>query len=117
MAGEVPPAEPNGAPRLAQPPPPGILVPVPTFFARKTAANYDPVALPLDLDAQTGHAVYLAQAGIVGLVLLGSTGEAVYLRETERFSEFGRLPPCRVGEKRSRAKDGAVVKKKRSFTL
>ena len=92
MTGETASPESNGGPKLAQPPPPGILVPVPTFFARKTAATYDPVTLPLDLEAQTGHAVYLAQAGIVGLVLLGSTGEAVYLRETERFSKIPTYP-------------------------
>lgn len=72
----------------ASPPPRGILVPVPTFFTRRTAANYDPVVLPLDLEAQAGHALYLARAGIVGLVLLGSTGEAVHLRDRERFRTF-----------------------------
>ncbi|KAM0279231.1 hypothetical protein ACHAQH_004688 [Verticillium albo-atrum] len=65
-------------------PPPGIYVPVPTFFARKSAASYDPITPPLDLETQAAHSVYLAQAGIKGLVILGSTGEAVHLRLAER---------------------------------
>lgn len=64
----------------SQPPPAGIYVPSPTFFARSTS----PAALPLDLDTQVAHSVYLARAGIRGLVLLGSTGEAIHLREPER---------------------------------
>ena len=67
-------------PTPAQPPPAGIYVPSPTFFASKTS----PTALPLDLDTQVAHSVYLARAGIRGLVLLGSTGEAIHLRNPER---------------------------------
>jgi len=68
----------------ATPPPAGIYVPVPTFFAARASAAYDPVAMPLDLDAQGAHAVYLARAGIRGLVVLGSTGEAIFLHASER---------------------------------
>jgi 2-keto-3-deoxy-L-rhamnonate aldolase len=34
---------------------------------------------------QCSHATYLAQSGIRGLVLLGSTGEAVHLSDHERI--------------------------------
>lgn len=68
----------------SQPPPAGVYVPVPTFFASKSAQNYDPISPPADIDAQVGHSVYLAKAGIRGLVILGSTGEAVHLRADER---------------------------------
>ncbi|CAI4215318.1 unnamed protein product [Parascedosporium putredinis] len=69
---------------LSKPPPAGIYVPVPTFFASKTAQNYDPISPPVDIDAQVAHSVYLAKAGIRGLVVLGSTGEAIHLRADER---------------------------------
>jgi 2-keto-3-deoxy-L-rhamnonate aldolase len=36
------------------------------------------------LATQAAHAVFLARAGIRGLVLLGSTGEAVHLTSSER---------------------------------
>ncbi|GAP83013.2 putative dihydrodipicolinate synthase [Rosellinia necatrix] len=65
-------------------PPPGIYVPVPTFFVGKQAAGYDAAAAPPDAEAQAAHALYLARAGIRGLVVLGSTGEAVHLTDAER---------------------------------
>ncbi|GME36132.1 hypothetical protein GTA08_BOTSDO09687 [Neofusicoccum parvum] len=65
-------------------PPKGIFVPVPTFFAPKSAANYDATAPPVDVATQAAHAVYLARAGIRGLVILGSTGEAVHITNAER---------------------------------
>ncbi|KAH8156045.1 hypothetical protein CIB48_g12202 [Xylaria polymorpha] len=70
---------------MAAVPPPGIYVPVPTFFVGKRAANYNEVAAPLDIDTQIAHSLYLARAGIRGLVILGSTGEAVHLTNKERF--------------------------------
>lgn len=66
-------------------PPPGIYVPVPTFFVGKQASNYNAVAAPVDVDTQVAHSLYLAEAGIKGLVILGSTGEAVHLTNKERF--------------------------------
>jgi len=69
---------------MATPPPRGIYVPVPTFFASKSASNYDSAVPPLDTAVQVEHAVHLARAGITGLVLLGSTGEAVHLTSLER---------------------------------
>ncbi|OTB00838.1 hypothetical protein M426DRAFT_323949 [Hypoxylon sp. CI-4A] len=71
---------------MATPPPSGIYVPVPTFFVNKKAANYDPVAAPVDIDTQIAHSIYLAKAGIKGLVILGSTGEAIHLTNKERFA-------------------------------
>lgn len=69
---------------MAAPPPSGIYVPVPTFFAGKAASNYDAAIPPLDLEAQGAHAVYLAKAGIRGLVILGSTGESVHIHPRDR---------------------------------
>ncbi|PKS07736.1 hypothetical protein jhhlp_006344 [Lomentospora prolificans] len=69
---------------MSQPPPAGVYVPVPTFFASKSAQNYDPISPPADIDTQVAHSVYLAKAGIRGLVILGSTGEAVHVRADER---------------------------------
>ncbi|KAJ8098520.1 hypothetical protein POJ06DRAFT_225298 [Lipomyces tetrasporus] len=66
-------------------PPPGIYVPVPTFFVSKGSTSYKNTFAPaLDLETQLAHSLYLAKAGIKGLVLLGSTGEAVHLTRPER---------------------------------
>ena len=65
-------------------PPAGIYVPIPTFFAKRSAAAYNPITPPLDLETQGAHAVYLAKAGIKGLVVLGSTGEAVHIHPRDR---------------------------------
>ena len=59
------------------PPPPGIYAPVPTFFLPSASQ-------PLDLSAQSSHALHLANSQITGLVLLGSMGEAVHLTNPER---------------------------------
>lgn len=77
--------QPASAPAAAQPPPPGIYVPVPTFFASKRSSLYNASVPPLDLATQAAHALYLARSGIRGLVVLGSTGEAVHLHARERF--------------------------------
>lgn len=55
-------------------PPRGVFVPAPTFF---TGQN-------IDLDTQSRHAIYLADNGIKGIVLLGSTGEGVHIHPKER---------------------------------
>lgn len=68
----------------ASPPPKGIYVPVPTFFAAEGSAEYDTVSPPLDLKAQTAHSLFLAKGGVKGLVILGSTGEAIFVRNHER---------------------------------
>lgn len=70
---------------MAAPPPAGVYVPVPTFFVSRKAANYSPTAAPLDLETQAAHSLHLANSGITGLVVLGSTGEAVHLSNKERF--------------------------------
>ncbi|RYP83824.1 hypothetical protein DL770_005294 [Monosporascus sp. CRB-9-2] len=70
---------------MASPPPKGIHVPVPTFFVGKQAATYNEIAAPLDVETQIKHSLYLARAGIKGLVILGSTGEAIHLTNKERF--------------------------------
>ncbi|TKX22895.1 dihydrodipicolinate synthetase family protein 1 [Elsinoe australis] len=69
---------------MSSPPPNGIYVPVPTFFARTSASNYDPTNPPLDLETQTAHSLFLVRGGIKGLVILGSTGEAIHITNAER---------------------------------
>ena len=59
-------------------------MPVPTFFQPRGSPSYDAVASPVDVETQGAHAVYLAKAGITGLVVLGSTGEAIHLTDKER---------------------------------
>ncbi|KAI7564034.1 hypothetical protein KC317_g7323, partial [Hortaea werneckii] len=68
----------------ASPPPQGIYVPVPTFFAGEGTASYDPVTPPLDTKTQSEHSLFLVRGGIKGLVILGSSGEAIFLRNKER---------------------------------
>lgn len=74
----------NGSRAQASPPPQGIYVPVPTFFAKEGAANYDEVSPPLDLETQSEHSLFLVKGGVKGLVILGSTGEAIFVRNSER---------------------------------
>ncbi|KAF8542918.1 hypothetical protein BDD12DRAFT_823360 [Trichophaea hybrida] len=69
---------------MATSPPHGIFVPVPTFFARRHHPTYDPVLPPLDTKTQLEHSLFLAKAGVRGLVLLGSTGEVVHITRSER---------------------------------
>ncbi|KAL8735316.1 MAG: hypothetical protein Q9166_000861 [cf. Caloplaca sp. 2 TL-2023] len=66
---------------MAEPPPPGIYVPVPTFFSKPASEEGIP---ELDLATQTKHSLHLANSGIKGLVLLGSTGEAIAVTNSER---------------------------------
>ncbi|KAK8221133.1 dihydrodipicolinate synthetase-like protein [Phyllosticta capitalensis] len=55
---------------------PGIYSPTMTFF--------DPSTEELDISTIKKHAVRLAQAGLVGLVTMGSNGEAVHLTRAEK---------------------------------
>ncbi|KFX98814.1 hypothetical protein O988_04181 [Pseudogymnoascus sp. VKM F-3808] len=64
-------------------PPTGVYVPVPTlFFPVDDSASLQSA---IDVDTQIKHSVFLAKLGIRGLVLLGSTGEAIHLTRLERF--------------------------------
>ena len=65
------------------PPPEGVFVPVPTFF--KSTITPPILQAALDIETQCRHSVHLAHNGVRGLVLLGSTGEAVHLSRAERF--------------------------------
>lgn len=56
---------------------PGVYVPTPAFF-------HDDGPESLDLDTLARHAVRLANAGVTGLAVQGSNGEAVHLAEAER---------------------------------
>jgi dihydrodipicolinate synthase/N-acetylneuraminate lyase len=58
-------------------PEPGIYAPTVTIFKKDKKQD-------LDLDAQAAHAVRLARAGITGLVIQGSNGEAAHLTHQER---------------------------------
>uniref|UniRef100_A0A0C4DIY7 4-hydroxy-2-oxoglutarate aldolase, mitochondrial n=1 Tax=Fusarium oxysporum (strain Fo5176) TaxID=660025 RepID=A0A0C4DIY7_FUSOF len=63
-------------------PPDGVFVPVPTFFKDKPRApDLQPA---VDVATQASHSVYLAESGITGLVLMGSTGEAIHMSSAER---------------------------------
>lgn len=66
-------------------PPPGVFVPVPTFFKAKSTSIKSRQA-EVDVETQVKHSLYLANAGVRGLVLLGSTGEAIHLSSAERKS-------------------------------
>lgn len=64
-------------------PPTGVFVPVPTFF--RPASATQTLQPAIDVETQVAHSVHLAKNGIRGLVLLGSTGEAVHMSRQERF--------------------------------
>lgn len=67
----------NGAPRRPIPLTPGVYVPTPAFF-------HDDAEESLDLATLARHAVRLARAGVAGLAVQGSNGEAVHLVDAER---------------------------------
>lgn len=56
---------------------PGVYVPTPAFF-------HDDATESLDLPTLSRHAVRLARAGVTGLAVQGSNGEAVHLTDAER---------------------------------
>lgn len=64
-------------------PPTGVFVPVPTFF--KPASASKSLQPEIDVETQIKHSIHLAKNGIRGLVLLGSTGEAIHMSRQERF--------------------------------
>lgn len=64
-------------------PPTGVFVPVPTFFLPSSSSSS--LQPGIDIPTQVAHSVHLAKSGIRGLVLLGSTGEAIHLSRQERF--------------------------------
>jgi 2-keto-3-deoxy-L-rhamnonate aldolase len=67
---------------MASVPPEGVFVPVPTFFKESTSST---LQAQVDVETQVQHSVHLAKNGIRGLVLLGSTGEAIHLSRNERY--------------------------------
>ena len=64
-------------------PPTGVFVPVPTFF--KPQSECSSLQPDVDVQAQIDHSVFLAKNGVRGLVLLGSTGEAIHMSRQERI--------------------------------
>lgn len=59
-------------------PPKGVYTPLPSFF--KNDDNYS-----LDLDTQLEHLQYVYSAGISGVLIGGSNGEAIHLTREERY--------------------------------
>ena len=59
--------------------PPGVYVPIPTFFHEDPSGEQ-----PIDVETLTRHVKHLCSAGVHGIVSLGSTGEAVHLSSEER---------------------------------
>ncbi|KAF4624642.1 hypothetical protein G7Y89_g13529 [Cudoniella acicularis] len=68
----------NGHASTRRPLLPGIYAPTMTFF--------DPVTEELDIPTIKRHAVRLAEAGLVGLVTMGSNGEAVHCSIAEKVA-------------------------------
>lgn len=68
----------NGQSKPRTPLRPGIYSPTMTFF--------DPETEDLDIPSIRKHAVRLAEAGLVGLVTMGSNGEAVHLSRGEKMA-------------------------------
>ncbi|KAL3417520.1 dihydrodipicolinate synthase [Phlyctema vagabunda] len=68
----------NGHAGTRRPLLPGIYAPTMTFFQPETE--------DVDIPIVKKHAVRLAQAGLVGLVTMGSNGEAVHLSRDEKFA-------------------------------
>lgn len=64
-------------------PPTGVFVPVPTFF--KAQSESKSVQAAVDVETQIQHSIFLAKNGVRGLVLLGSTGEAIHMSRQERI--------------------------------
>ncbi|EDU44553.1 DapA Dihydrodipicolinate synthase N-acetylneuraminate lyase [Pyrenophora tritici-repentis] len=64
-------------------PPTGVFVPVPTFF--KPQSSSSSLQAAVDVQTQVEHSVFLAKNGVRGLVLLGSTGEAIHMSRQERI--------------------------------
>lgn len=64
----------------------GHLRPSPDLFRSKVCLLLQCLAAPLDLATQAAHAIHLAKCGVRGIVLLGSTGEAVMISSEERKS-------------------------------
>ncbi|KAJ2905771.1 putative dihydrodipicolinate synthetase family protein [Zalerion maritima] len=77
-------------------PPVGAYVPVPSFFTSLSACSASEPVARIDVETQTKHALFLARAGIRGLVMMGSTGEAIH------------LTPCRTQGPRRRRKGGGL---------
>lgn len=68
----------NGSAKERTPLRPGIYSPTMTFFVPETEE--------VDIPTVKKHAVRLAEAGLVGLVTMGSNGEAVHLNRAEKAS-------------------------------
>lgn len=68
---------------MSTPPQEGIYVPIPTFFKKDL--------VEIDFDSQVKHAKFLRDAGIKGLIVMGSTGEAAHLTKSERAQVISTL--------------------------
>lgn len=75
-------------------PPTGVFVPSPTFLYPAASSSSSELQAKVDVETQVKYSVFLAKNGIRGLVLLGSTGEAIHLNRQERFDL---IAGCRRG--------------------
>ena len=57
---------------------------MPTFFVSEDSSDYNASSPPLDTKTQSEHSLFLVRGGIRGLVILGSTGEAIFIKPKER---------------------------------
>ncbi|QDS74303.1 hypothetical protein FKW77_003851 [Venturia effusa] len=73
----------TSSPKTVLSPPTGVFVPVPTFFHPNLPSS-NSLQAKLDVETQVRHSIHLAKNGVRGLVLLGSTGEAIHLSRDER---------------------------------
>lgn len=76
----------------------GVYAPILTIF--------DPKTEDLDLEAQAKHSLHLAESGLVGLVVMGSNGEAVHLTHQERIDI---IKTTRTALDKADYKDVAVI--------
>lgn len=63
----------------------GVWVPTTTFFS-KPSDNESSSLATVDTESQIAQSIFLAKSGVAGLVLLGSTGEAIHLSRSERIN-------------------------------
>lgn len=64
----------------------GVYVPSPTFFKEQGPSASGSLQPAVDAETQAAHTVHLAKSGVTGVVLMGSTGEAVHMSAGERSS-------------------------------
>ncbi|GAB1310735.1 Dihydrodipicolinate synthase [Madurella fahalii] len=67
-----------------RPLPKGVYVPMLAFFTPSSSSSFSPASNEIDIPATQRHTARLLAAGVAGLVVHGSNGEAVHLSRRER---------------------------------